>query len=216
MAILNRWGASENTFKHMGDKHPLNYQPGYSFTESENQEIAIPEVKEIKTMVSRIKAKLATLYKKLSRSKEALNKDGSARKNSVRQNVLSQIKEKEGDVEILKEKVKQLPERVEVSWLEDYTCFQRISNESKYLFDLVTASVWNARKQMVEWLLPIYENKNENVDLFYAITNCHGWVRSDSKKVTVRLEPLQQREHPEFLTKSFSNLTIEDRGPNLG
>ncbi len=22
MAILNRWGASENTFKHMGDKHP--------------------------------------------------------------------------------------------------------------------------------------------------------------------------------------------------
>ena len=86
MAILNRWGASENTFKHMGDKHPLNYQPGYSFTESENQEIANPEVKEIKTLVSRIKAKLATLYKKLSRSKEVLNKDGSARKNSVRQN----------------------------------------------------------------------------------------------------------------------------------
>ena len=79
-----------------------------------------------------------------------------------------------------------------ISWLEDYTCFQRICDESKYLFDLVTASVWNARKQMVEWLLPLYENKNEYVDLFYAITNCHGWVRSDSKKVTVRLEPLQQ------------------------
>ena len=32
-------------------------------------------------------------------------------------------------------------------------------------------------------------------------------------------EPLNydiSREHPEFLTKSFSNLTIEDRGPNLG
>ena len=52
--------------------------------------------------------------------------------------------------------------------------------------------MWNARKQMVEWLLPFYENKNEYVDLFYAITNCHGWVRSDNKKVTVRLEPLQQ------------------------
>jgi len=192
MAILNRWGASENTFKHMGDKHPLNYQPGYSFTESENQEIANPEVKEVKTKASGIKAKLVALYKKLSKSKEALNKDGSIRKNSVRQNVLSQIKEKESEVEILKEKVKQLPERVDVSWLEDYTCFQRICDESKYLFDLVTASVWNARKQMVEWLLPLYENKNEYVDLLYAITNCHGWVRSDNKKVTVRLEPLQQ------------------------
>ena len=192
MAILNRWGASENTFKHMGDKHPFNYQPGYSFTESQNQEIANPEVKEIKTKSSRIKAKLSALYKKLSKSKEAVNKDGRTRKNSVRQNVLSQVKEKEAEVEILKGKAKQLPEKVDISWLEDYTCFQRICDESKYLFDLVTASVWNARKQMVEWLLPLYENKNEYVDLFYAITNCHGWIRSDNKKVTVRLEPLQQ------------------------
>ncbi len=192
MAILNRWGASENTFKHMGDKHPLNYQPGYSFTESQNQEIANPEVKEIKTKASGIKAKLVGLYKKLSKSKEALNKDGSPRKNSVRQNILSQIKERETEVEILKGKAKQLPERVDITWLEDYTCFQRICDESKYLFDLVTASVWNARKQMVEWLLPLYGNKNEYVDLFYAITNCHGWIRSDNKKVTVRLEPLQQ------------------------
>ena len=192
MAILNRWGASENTFKHMGDKHPLNYQPGYSFTESQNQEIANPEVKEIKTKASGIKAKLVGLYKKLSKSKEALNKDGSPRKNSVRQNILSQIKERETEVEILKGKAKQLPERVDITWLEDYACFQRICDESKYLFDLVTASVWNARKQMVEWLLPLYGNKNEYVDLFYAITNCHGWIRSDNKKVTVRIEPLQQ------------------------
>jgi len=192
MAILNRWGASENTFKHMEDKHPLNYQPGYSFTESQNQEIANPEVKEIKTKASGLKAKLVGLYKKLSKSKEVLNKDGSIRKNNVRRNVLAQIREKEAEVAILKGKAKQLPERVNVSWLEDYTCFQRICNESKYLFDLVTASVWNARKQMVEWLLPLYENKNEYIDLFYAITNCHGWIRSDNKKVTVRLEPLQQ------------------------
>ena len=192
MAILNRWGASENTFKHIGDKHPLNYQPGYSFTESQNQEIANPEIKEVKTKASRMKAKLASLYKKLSKSKEVLNKDGSTRKNSARENVLLQIKEKESEVEILKEEVKQLPERVDISWLEDYACFQRICDESKYLFDFVTASVWNARKQMVEWLLPLYENKNEYVDLFYAITHCHGWIRSDNKKVTVRLEPLQQ------------------------
>jgi len=167
------------------------YQPGYSFSESQNQEIANPEVKEIKTKSSGIKAKLSALYKKLSKSKEAVNKDGNTRKNSVRQNVLSQIKEKEAEVEILKGKAKQLPERVDVSCLEDYTCFQRICDESKYLFDLVTAGVWNARKQMVERLLPLYENKNEYI-VFYAITNCHGWIRSDNKKVTVRLEPLQQ------------------------
>ncbi len=192
IAILNRWGASENTFKHLENKHPLNYQPGYSFTESQNQEIANPEVKKIKNKASKIKAKLVALYKKLSKISEAFNKDGSMRKNSARQKVLFQIKEDEAEVESLKEQVKQIPEKVDVSLLEDYTCFQRICDESKYLFDLVTAGVWNARKQMVEWLLPLYENKNEYIDLFYAITNCHGWIKSDAKKVTVRLEPLQQ------------------------
>jgi len=192
MAILNRWGASENTFKHLEDKHPLNYQPGYSFTESQNQEIANPEVKKITKKASKIKVRLVALYKKLSKISEAFNKDGSVRKNSTRQKVLSQIKEKETEVEGLKEQAKQLPEKVDVSLLEDYTCFQRICDESKYLFDLVTAGVWNARKQMAEWLLPLYDNKNEYVDLFYAITNCHGWIKSDAKKVTVRLEPLQQ------------------------
>ena len=192
MAILNRWGASENTFKHLEDKYPLNYQPGYSFTESQNQEIANPEVKEIKNKASKIKTRLIALYKKLSKINEAFNKNGKVRKNSARRKVSSQITEKESEVEILKEQAKQLPEKVDVSLLENYTCFQRICDESKYLFDLVTAGVWNARKQMVEWLLPFYENKNEYIDLFYAITNCHGWIRSDAKKVTVRLEPLQQ------------------------
>ncbi|MCR4307540.1 MAG: helix-turn-helix domain-containing protein, partial [Candidatus Berkelbacteria bacterium] len=69
-AILSRWGASENTFKHLGDRHPLNYQPGYQFTESEKQEIANPEIKEISRIISKIKTKLARLYKKLAKSKE--------------------------------------------------------------------------------------------------------------------------------------------------
>ncbi len=192
MAILNRWGASENTFKHLGDKHPLNYQPGYSFTESPKQEIANPEAKEIKNKATGIKTKLARLYKKLSTAKEVLNKDGSTRKNSTRQKVLAQIKAKEAEVVLLKEQADKLPEKVDISLLENYSCFQRICDESKYLFDFVTSSVWNARKQMVEWLLPFYENKNEYVDLFYAITNCHGWIKSEAKKVTVRLEPLRQ------------------------
>ncbi len=30
------------------------------------------------------------------------------------------------------------------------------------------------------------------VDLFYAITHCHGWVRNSVEAVAVRLEPQQQ------------------------
>jgi hypothetical protein len=191
-AILSRWGASENTFKHLGDRHPLNYQPGYQFTESENQEIVNPEIKDANRIISRVKTKLARLYKKLAKSKEVLNKDGSVRRNSNREKLLKEIQDQEGEVSRLHHRVKDLPEKVDVSELEDYRCFQRICEESKNLFDFVTSSVWNARKQMVQWLLPLYENKNEYVDLFYAITNCHGWIKSDAKSVLVRLEPLEQ------------------------
>ncbi|MCI5118858.1 MAG: hypothetical protein D3913_13095, partial [Candidatus Electrothrix sp. LOE1_4_5] len=60
------------------------------------------------------------------------------------------------------------------------------------LFDLITSSVWNARKDMVDWLRPHWNLENEIVDLFYAITLCHGWIRSDKHEVRVRLEPLEQ------------------------
>ncbi len=64
--------------------------------------------------------------------------------------------------------------------------------KEKIFFDFVTASVWNARKSMTEWLLCHYPNQNEYVDLFYTITQCHGWIKSEADRVVVRLEPLQQ------------------------
>ena len=191
-AILNRWGASENTFKHLADKHPLHYQPGYSFVESEKQEIANPECKEKKGLLSRMKKQLNKLYKKFSKSKKVFNNDGSLRENSAHQRLKQEIEHQEIQIDRLRQEAKEIPERIDISRLEDYRCFKRISNESKNLFDFVTSSVWNARKQMVEWLLPLYENKNEYIDLFYAIIYCHGWVKSEKQKVTVRLEPLQQ------------------------
>jgi len=192
VAILNRWGASENTFKHLSDKHPLNYQPGYEFVKSEKQEIANPEIDEIKRQLKQKMKNLNKLCKKLSKNEQAFNKDGSVRVNSVHQRLHSQIQRVEAEIDQLKQTSKDLPERIDISSLEDYNCFQKICDESKNLFDFVTSSVWNARKQMTEWLLPFYENKNETVDLFYAITNCHGWIKSDGQKVTVRLEALEQ------------------------
>jgi hypothetical protein len=191
-AILNRWGASENTFKHLADRHPLHYQPGFTFVESERQEIANPEYKDKKQLLAQMKRQLNKLYRKFSKSKQVFNKDGSPRENSAHQRLKREIARHESIIDRHKQESKAVPEKIDISLLEDYSCFQRISNESKNLFDFVTSSVWNARKQMVEWLLPFYENKNEYIDLFYAITHCQGWIKSDKHTVTVRLEPLQQ------------------------
>lgn len=192
LAILNRWGASENTFKHLADRHPLHYEPGFKFVESEKQEIVNPEYKGKKGVLTRIKKQLNALYKKLSKTSEVFNKDGNPRENSAYQRLKKEIASQEAEMTRVQQEVKELPEKIDLSELEDYRCFQRITNESKNLFDFITSSVWNARKRMVGWLLSFYENKNEYIDLFYAITYCHGWVKSTKDKVTVRLEPIQQ------------------------
>jgi len=192
LAILSRWGASENTFKHLVDRHPLHYQPGFEMVESEKQEITNPHYKQKQGMVARLKTQLNKSYKKFSKSKEVINKDGSIRQNSAHHRLKHKIENQEAEIEELKRQIKQIPEKIDITSLEDYSCFKRICNESKNLFDFVTSSVWNARKQMVEWLLPFYENKNEYVDLFYAIASCQGWVKSETHKVTVRLESLEQ------------------------
>jgi len=146
-AILGRWGASENTFKHSKERHPLHYHPGFKLKESKEQEIKNPVVKEKESIIKRLKKELGKLYKKFGKAKDVLKKDGTPRENSVKEN----------------------------------------------LFDFVTVSIWNARKKMTDWLRDDYKHENDLVDLFYAITNCHGWIKSTKKEVIVRLEPLQQK-----------------------
>ena len=194
-AILCRWGASENTFKHLKDRHPLHYHPGFGVVKSDRQDIANPEIKTKEALIEAIKNKLSKLYRKVSKTKEALNNSGVPRQNSTREKLQSTITENESTLSKLIAEKKELEPRVDVSTLEDYKSFKRIDNEGKYLFDFVTISIWNARKQMIEWLSPHFNDKNELVDLFYAITDCHGWIKSSKTAVTVRLEALQQPRH---------------------
>ena len=211
-AILSRWGASENTFKHCRDRHPLHYHPGFKLVESERQEIANPAVKEMRGLIRRLKKRLSALREELSTTKEVLNKDGKPRRNSCRERLQRDIVNQEAELKRLQNQRRQLPETVDVSALEDYRCFKRIDTEGKNLFDFVTSSVWNARKQIVEWLRPDFGNANEVVDLFYAITDCHGWIKSTATEVEVRLEPLEQprrRAAQEQLCRKLTGLLAQ-------
>lgn len=191
-AILNRWGASENTFKHFKERHPMHYQPGFKLAESKRQDIKNPEIKKKDTLLKSLKKRAAGLYRKLAGAKEAVNKNGEPRKNSAKHGIAKEIESIEGRVKEVSDEKKKLPERIDVSTLQNYKCFKKIDDEGKNLFDFATCSVWNARKQMVDWLFDCYDDEREIVDLFYAITNSHGWIKSTATQVVVELEPLEQ------------------------
>ncbi|QTA78448.1 Uncharacterized protein dnl_61310 [Desulfonema limicola] len=208
-AILSRWGASENTFKHLQDKHPFHYHPGFKTVDSEKQLITNPDIKVFEKEIKSVRKTLAKKYKKNSKTREVLNKDGSRREKSLKIRLETEINRLEEELKELLNDKKNLPEKVDASTLENYKSFKKIDNEGKNLFDFVTASVWNSRKEMTDWLLRYYPNENEYVDLFYAITQCHGWIKSEADRVVVRLEPLQQpirRKAQEQLCKKLTAL----------
>ena len=191
-AMLGRWGASENTFKHIQARHPYHYHPGFSVAQSEKQDIANPEIKVFQKKIETLQKQLAHLYKKLTKTQPVFNRDGSERMNSLHRRLTQEIGVSEEQQNVLKANKVKLPERVDVAGLADYRSFKAIDNEGKNLFDFVTTSVWNARRLLLDWLGESYAKDNDRVDLLYAIFNSHGWIRSDEKWVVVRMEPLQQ------------------------
>ena len=207
--ILSRWGASENTFKHLQERHPLHYHPGFSLSESEHQEIANPEIKEKEKLIQQVRKALGKCYKTLAKTKNRTNKDGTPRKNNKHQRLKEKITNYEKHIEQLTKEKQALPDKINVESLADYRSFKKIDNEGKNLFDFVTTSVWNARKEMVDWLRPSFGRDPEVVDLFYAITQCQGWIKSTHTDVIVRLEPLQQTRRREAQSQFCRKLSAQ-------
>jgi transcriptional regulator with XRE-family HTH domain len=208
-AMLSRWGASENTFKHLQARHPYHYHPGFGLAESEKQDIANPRIKALTQQIATTQRHLAKLYKQQAKTPPRFNRDGSERNNSRHRRLAEAITVSETQLKQLQSDKAQLPERVDVTGLSDYRSFKAIDNEGKNLFDFVTSSVWNARRQLLDWLDDSYAKDSDRVDLLYAIFNCHGWVHSDERWVVVRLEPLQQparRYAQEHLCRKLTGL----------
>jgi hypothetical protein len=214
-AILNRWGASENTFKHMINRHDWHYNPCFEFEESECQDIANPEIKVVTKKIDQLTKKLNKSYKLLSKTKVVMNADNTLRKNSVRDRLQRSITEDQNELSKLKEDKKQLPLRVDISTTGSEKRFKRIVRHGKEMYDLATMPVWNARKIMVEWLSSHYHDKNDVVDLLYKIISCHGWVKSTPTEIIVIIEPLEQpkrRLAQEQLCRKLTSLVA--RTPN--
>ena len=190
--ILNRWGASENTFKHLGDRHPLAYRPGFKLKTSDNQSIINPELKVIDKQIKQQEKEYTKQCKVLATKEKIVNKSGETRKNGSYTILKSKIENIIAKKQALKQQKSELPERINISELADYKEFKKHDNEGKNLFDFVNSISWNARKKGVEMLQALYPYKNDIVDLFYAIINCSGSVEINENSIKVILEPLEQ------------------------
>ncbi len=182
-AMLSRRGASENTCKRIQERHPYRYHLGFGVNEREKQDIANPAIKALDVQRRRREVQRNRLYTQHTKSKASTKKDGTPRANSMQQRIAEESAACAAELAQLKADRDQLPERVDVGAVADYHSFKAIDNEGRNRFDCVTASVWNARHQLIDWLQYGYAKDSDRVDLLYAILHCHGWIRSDGRSV---------------------------------
>jgi hypothetical protein len=190
-AMLGRWGCSENSFKHMGDRCDMHYNPVVDASkESEKQEVANPDRKELKKEVSQLKKKIAKCEQKLGRLPISINKDGSVRKSKKRGNLQQEIAQLKEKLTSAENRQKDCPEKVRLDEVKSEETFKELDTEGKNLWDLAEAVVWNSRKKLIGMFAEFLPNPRDMIPVLEAITSSRGWVRSTKETVEIRLEPL--------------------------
>jgi hypothetical protein len=193
-AMLGRWGSSENSFKHMGSRFNMHYNPVVDTSmKSESQDIANPKFKQLQKEISRLRKLLAKCERQLARLPMTQKKDGSLRKSKKREKLQKELKELKDKIARKQEELANCPERVDINEVKPDAIFKVLSTEGKNLWNLTEALVWNSRKKLVQLFRNYLPNERDLIPVLDAITKSRGWIRSTKAVIEIRLEPLETK-----------------------
>lgn len=192
-AMLNRWGKSENGFKHLGDRTNMHYNPLIEIEKlSENQQITSPIYYKLQNQLQQLKKELDKTERGLGRKKIKTNGDGSLRKNNARNDLQLKRDQLLIDIERTKLEYKACPEKIDLMQQSDYKKYKVIETEGKRIWDFAEVIFWNTRKKLIAILKEYLPDERDLIPVLEAITKCRGIVKSTKDTITVKLEPLER------------------------
>lgn len=190
-SMLNRWGCSENSFKHMGKRTKMHYNPLWKIQqESDNQQITNPEYLRLAKQLREKKQKLSRIQKELGKKEPVLKKDGTPRKSPAREQKI-EIKQKlEAEISQISHQIDQCSRRIDISQTNEKK-FKVIDNESKNWWNISEMVFWNMRRKLARLLYAYLPDNRDLLPVLDAITSSRGWIKSTKEVLIVRLEPLE-------------------------
>jgi len=195
-AMLNRWGKSENGFKHLGDRTNMHYNPFIEIEKlSENQQITNPLFYKFQNQLKQLKKELDKTERGLGRKKIKTNGDGSLRKNNARSDLQLKRDQLLIDIKQVKLEFKACPEKIDLLQQQDIKKYKVLETEGKRIWDFTEVVFWNTRKKLIAVLKEYLPDERDLIPVLEAITKCRGIVKSTKDTISVKLEPL---ERPKF------------------
>ena len=190
-SMLKRWGCSENSFKHMGVRTQMHYNPQWEIREeSDAQQVTNPEYLQLTKKLRDKKLKINMICKALGKKEVVLKKDGTPRKTPARDRMIAQKKALEEEIDQLKEQIDGCERRVDSTETGEAP-FKVIDNESKNWWNLTEMLFWNMRKKLAGELFAYLPDERDLLPVLDAITSARGWIKSTKESLIVRLEPLE-------------------------
>ncbi len=190
-SMLNRWGCSENGFKHMGTRTNMHYNPAWNIeAESKKQEINNPGYIDLKKKLKKKKGELNKIQKQLGSKELIPKKDGTQRKSTVREGWIKERNEIENEIKQINLEISECPERIDIRQTGG-KAFKTIDTEAKKWWNLSEMVFWNSRKKLAKLLYTYLPDNRDLLPVLDAITNSRGWIKSSKDCIVVRLEPLE-------------------------
>jgi Tfp pilus assembly protein PilO len=195
-AMLNRWGKSENGFKHLGDRTNMHYNPLIEIEKlSENQQITNPQYYKLQNQLKKLKKEIDKIERQLGRKKIQTNGDGSLRKSNTRNDLQLKRDQLMVELEQIKIDYKSCPERINLLGQEDIKKYKVIETEGKRIWDLAEVIFWNTRKKLIALLKEYLPDERDLIPVLEAITKCTGIIKSTNNTIIVKLEPLERPKY---------------------
>jgi hypothetical protein len=187
-AMLGRWGSNENTFKYMGERTNMHYNPVIEIAkESQHQEIDNPQYKKVHKQLTILKNKLGKKERELGRKPATQNKDGSLRQNQLREQLQQTCLDLRQEIQKVNQELDKIPKRIDVGEIGDEK-FKEIDKEGVNLWSVCESMFWNSRKELIERFSQFLPNQRDTIPVLEALINAPGRMQSTANMLLVKLE----------------------------
>lgn len=208
--MLNRWGSNENTFKYMGTRTNMHYNPAIEIAkESQHQEIDNPQYKQVHRQLTALKTKLGRTEKQLGQKPITENKDGSLRQNQHRDHLQETCMALKQEIQTVKEELEKIPKRIDVGEISEDK-FKEIDREGINIWSVCESLFWNSRKELIERFFRFLPNRRDTIPVLESLIKAPGRIQTTANMILVKLET---SETPRFKSAQIQLLRYMN---NLG
>jgi hypothetical protein len=187
-AMLSRWGSNENTFKFMGERTNMHYNPTIEIAaESQYQEIENPQYKKAQQELTQLKNKLSKTERDLGKKPATENKDGGLRQNQHREQLNQNCIVIKQNIQKAKIVLEGISKRINLDQIDDVK-FKVIDKEGGDLWAICESLFWNSRKELTERIFQYLPDMRDTIPVLEALIKAPGRIQSSANMILVKLE----------------------------